>query len=117
MQDISNPPTSRATGKPFNLSPKSLIEHAGSHDSPPAALRPEIAAIWWDVHGDTTHALQIVEEEPGLNAVWVRAYLRRKMGDDAIASYWYAKAIRPKATGSSVAERDMLLKVLIGGTE
>ena len=114
MQEISNPPTSRESAKLARLTPSALLEHAGSHDSPPAGLTPDIEALWWDAHGDTKRALQLVEEEPGLNAVWVRAYLRRKLGDEAIASYWYSKAIRPVAKGSSVTERDVILKVLIG---
>ena len=44
----------------------------------------------------------------------VATAFRRKLGDESIAAYWYAKAIRPVATGSHVAERDLILRVLLG---
>ena len=115
MQEISNFPDAREKEGRELLSPSALLEHAASHDSPPSGLATEIEALWWDAHGDTKHALELVEEEPGLNAVWIRAYLRRKLGDQAIASFWYAKAIRPVAKGSSVSERNLILKVLMRG--
>lgn len=114
MQELSTPPTSAKSKKQLSLTPKGLIDHAQSADTPPEGLAPSIESIWWDAHGDSARALQIVENESGLNSVWVRAYLRRKMGDEAIAAYWYAKAIRPKASGSHVVERDLILKVLLG---
>jgi len=113
MQEISNPPSDRKAGGLSQLTPEALVEHAGSNDSPPGCLSPEIEALWWDAHGDTEHALQLVEEERSLDAVWVRAYLRRKLGDEAIAAYWYAKAIRARAKGSSVSEREAILKILL----
>jgi len=64
--------------------------------------------------GNPVKALEIAEIDTDLNAVWVRAYLRWKVGDDSIAVRWYAKVIRPVATGSHVDERDLILKVPSG---
>ena len=115
MQEISNFPDVRETEDRERLSPSVFLEHAASHDSPPSDLAVEIEALWWDAHGDTERALELLEEEPGLNAVWIRAYVRRKLGDQAIASFWYAKAGRPVARGSSGTERNLILKVVLGG--
>lgn len=104
----------RATKGLSLLSPQNLLEHARTHDSPPPDLPPAIEAIWWDEHGKPERALQVVQDEAGLNAVWVRAYLRRKRGDETTAAYLYAKAIRPKATGCHQVERDRILEVLSG---
>lgn len=99
---------------PAGLSRSGLVEHAQTSATPPEGLPAALLALWWDAHGDPVKALEIAEIDAGLNAVWVRAYLRRKLGDESIAAYWYAKAIRPVATGSHVAERDLILKVLLG---
>lgn len=92
----------------------SFVERARTAAELPAGLPPELKAIWWDARDDLLKALQVVEGEVGLNAVWVRAYLRRRMGDDAIASYWYSKAVRPPASGNFAAERDRMPEILIG---
>jgi hypothetical protein len=96
------------------MTSKRLLEHARKAKVPPKGIPVAIEALWWDVHGDSAKAFELVENEPGLNSVWVRAYLRRKKGDESIAAYWYARAIRPTATGSHAAERDLILKVLLG---
>lgn len=114
MQATTSIRKPRKSGKLSPLTSQRLLEHAQSAEKPPAGLPAALEALWWDAHGDPAKALQIAEEDHGLNAVWVRAYLRRKMGDESIAGYWYAKAIRPVATGSNIAERELILKVLIG---
>jgi hypothetical protein len=91
-----------------------LLDQAQKAKVPPKGLSTAVQALWWDIRGDAAKALELVENEAGLNSVWVRAYLRRKNGDESIAAYWYAKAIRPAATGSHLAERDLILKVLLG---
>jgi len=114
MQATTSPRKKSKSKKPAVLSGAGLIEHAQASDTPPEGLPAALLALWWDAHGDPVKALEIAEIDAGLNAVWVRAYLRRKMGDESIAAYWYAKAIRPVATGSHVVERDLILKVLSG---
>ena len=96
------------------LTPERFLKQAQASEAPPAGLPVELQALWKDVRGESGRALEMIEEEPGLNAVWVRAYLRRKRGDDSIATDLYAKAIRPRASGSSVAEREQILEVLLG---
>jgi hypothetical protein len=113
MQATSSPRKTRKSNKQPKFTAQKLIESAQSADQPPKGLTAAIEALWWDVHDDPAKALEVAEPDSGLNAIWVRAYLRRKRGDDSIAAYLYAKAIRPLATGSHVAERDTILKVLL----
>jgi len=96
------------------LTPERFLEQARANDTPPGSLPIELQALWRDVRGESDRALEMIEEETDLNAVWVRAYLRRKRGDGSIAADLYAKAIRPNASGSCVAERDRILGVLLG---
>lgn len=114
MHATTSLPKTSKSRKPAVLSRVGLIEHAQESRTPPEGIPAAILALWWDAHGDPVKALEIAEIDAGLNAVWVRAYLRRKLGDESIAAYWYAKAIRPVATGSHVAERDLILNVLLG---
>jgi len=114
MQATKTRSKPRKSAKRPPMTSKRLIENAQTAKAPPKGLPAAIEALWWDIHGDAAKALGLVENEPGLNSVWVRAYLRRKKGDESIAAYWYAKAIRPTATGSHIAERDLILRVLLG---
>ncbi|HEY5550404.1 MAG TPA: hypothetical protein VIK52_00845 [Opitutaceae bacterium] len=114
MRAKTSLPKTRKSKKLSPLTAQRLLEHAQSAAAPPGGLPAALEALWWDAHGDPAKAMLIAEADPGLNAVWVRAYLRRKMGDESIASYLYAKAIRPVATGSQVSERELILKVLLG---
>lgn len=114
MQATNPPSKTRRSTKPSSLTAEALVEHAQTADTPPGELPAAILALWWDAHGNPDKALEVAETDSGLNAIWVRAYLRRKHGDDSIAAYLYSKAIRPMATGSHSAERDLILKVLFG---
>jgi hypothetical protein len=114
MQATTSLPEHKKSKKHASLTAEALIGHAQTAEAPPEGLPAAQLALWWDAHGNPDKALEIAEIESGLNAVWVRAYLRRKLGDDSIAAYWYSKAIRPVATGSHAAERDLILKVLLG---
>jgi hypothetical protein len=96
------------------MTPSELLRSAAHDPAPPAGLPPALVALWWDARGETARALESIENEENLNAVWVRAYLRRRLGDEEIAAYWYAKAARPMARGSFQVERDAMLAVLLG---
>jgi hypothetical protein len=58
----------------------------------PAGLHPLLKALWYDANGDWNRAHTIVQGVDGVDAAWVHAYLHRKEGDDANASYWYLRA-------------------------
>jgi hypothetical protein len=49
--------------------------------TPPAALPPLLAALWWDSKGDWSRAHEIAQSVETPDAAWVHAYLHRKEGD------------------------------------
>jgi hypothetical protein len=68
-------------------------------DEPPSLQPATIQALWHDARGDWDRAHQIAQEIDDPDGSWVHAYLHRKEGDLANASYWYRRAgrIRPSA--------------------
>ena len=63
-------------------------------DSPPSEVGPELNALWQDAKGNWDVAHKIAQEISNDYGSWVHAYLHRKKGDDANASYWYSRAGR-----------------------
>jgi len=55
---------------------------------------PPLRALWLDAAGKWEAAHQAIQDDEGLEAAWVHAYLHRKEGDDSNAQYWYARASR-----------------------
>ena len=66
-----------------------------SKSAPPDDLGSLLRALWHDAKGDWSRAHEIVQDEAGHDAAWVHAYLHRKEGDLANASYWYQRAGKP----------------------
>jgi hypothetical protein len=62
----------------------------------PESLDRVLLALWYDARNDWDKAHSIVQEMPGKEAAWIHAYLHRKEGDEANASYWYHRAGKPK---------------------
>ncbi len=90
----------------FNLS-------VASAATPPAGLEPALLALWWDAKGDWERAHRLAQDDPGPNSTWVHAYLHRKEGDETNAAYWYARAVKPVATGPFARERDRIAAALL----
>jgi hypothetical protein len=67
-----------------------------TQDIPPQGLNPLLVALWHDFRGEWDTAHSIAQEIPNNDGSWVHAYLHRKEGDQANASYWYSRAGRPK---------------------
>jgi len=86
-------------------------------DAPPKNVAPELKALWHDARGDWSEAHRIAQDIDDRNGAWVHAYLHRKEGDLANASYWYRHAGRPVATGSLDDEWSALVRVLISSPE
>jgi hypothetical protein len=62
---------------------------------PPAGLTHALAGLWWDAKGDWTRAHESAQQDEGVEGSWVHAYLHRKEGDQANATYWYMRAGKP----------------------
>jgi len=65
-----------------------------SAEAPPQGLNEALQALWWDAKGNWDSAHSCVQADERTRAAWVHAYLHRKEGDLANASYWYGKAGR-----------------------
>jgi hypothetical protein len=63
--------------------------------APPDGAGSLLSALWHDAKGDWKRAHEIVQDEEGVQAAWVHAYLHRKEGDLSNAGYWYRRAARP----------------------
>ena len=74
-----------------------------------------LAALWWVAKGDWTRAHEIVQDEAGVDAAWVHAYLHRVEGDLGNAGYWYRRAGKAVASGPVEAEWDSIVSALLQG--
>lgn len=63
-------------------------------DTPPDALNPALAALWYDANGDWERAHTILQADDSEDGAWVHAYLHRVEGDLNNAGYWYRRANR-----------------------
>jgi hypothetical protein len=63
---------------------------------PPAAMSAALQALWQDARGDWARAHTLAQEDLTADGAWVHAYLHRKEGDLANATYWYARAGRSR---------------------
>jgi hypothetical protein len=77
---------------------------------------PLLRAIRLALDGDWEAAHQIAQADPSADAAWVHAWLHRIEGDDANAGYWYRRAGRSHAKGSTAEEGDAIAGALGGNT-
>jgi hypothetical protein len=80
----------------------------------PPETGPALRALWQDRRGDWDGAHDLAQEAGGRDGAWVHAYLHRKEGDEMNASYWYARAGRPVATGDLGVEWEAIARALLG---
>ncbi len=79
----------------------------------PAGLSEPLRALWLDARGSWDEAHEAAQAEGGRDGAWVHAYLHRKEGDVMNASYWYARAGQPAASGELAAEREAIARALL----
>jgi hypothetical protein len=77
---------------------------------PPAA--PLLRALWLGLRGEWTAAHEIAQAHEGADAAWVHAWLHRIEGDEANAAYWYRRAGKPVAHGSTDVEGETIAQAL-----
>jgi hypothetical protein len=82
---------------------------------PAPGIAPPLAALWWAAKGDWDKAHAIVQDEGGVDAAWVHAYLHRVEGDLGNAGYWYRRAGKPVASGPVETEWDKVVSALLQG--
>ncbi len=84
-----------------------------ANPAPPRELAAPLTALWWAKKGDWEKAHRIVMDETGQNAAWVHAYLHRIEGDTGNATYWYAQARKPVASGDIDVEWIAMIDALL----
>jgi hypothetical protein len=85
----------------------------GSAAAPPAGLGDALQALWFDAQGDWDKAHEHAQNDHTRAGSWVHAYLHRKEGDVSNAGYWYTRAARPLAEGSSGEEWQAIARELL----
>jgi hypothetical protein len=81
--------------------------------APAPGISPTLAALWWAAKGDWSKAHAMVQDDEGVDAAWVHAYLHRVDGDLGNAGYWYRQAGKPVASGPVEAEWDRVVSALL----
>lgn len=84
-----------------------------AQEAPPEELNPLLTAMWHDFRGDWDSAHSLAQDVPTSDGSWVHAYLHRKEGDPANASYWYSRAGKPKPDISLEKEWEQISRVLL----
>jgi hypothetical protein len=82
---------------------------------PPQGVSAPLAALWWAAKGDWNKAHVLVQPQVGAAASWVHAYLHRREGEMGNAAYWYRRADKPYAKGSSEEEWEQVVAELLAG--
>ena len=82
--------------------------------APAPELAAPLAALWWAAKGGWDEAHRIVQDEATADAAWVHAYLHRVEGDLGNAGYWYRRASKPVAAGSTETEWEGIAAALLG---
>ncbi len=88
-----------------------------SEPAPAANVAPPLAALWWAGKGDWKKAHEIAQDENGMAASWVHAYLHRVEGDLGNAGYWYRQARQPVATVPLETEWERIVSTLLQGEQ
>ena len=83
-----------------------------SSAAPAPGIAPPLAALWWAAKGDWTKAHEIVQDDEGVDAAWVHAYLHRVEDDLGNAGYWYRRAGKSVASGPLEAEWEKIVSAL-----
>ncbi len=82
--------------------------------APRAGLKRPLAALWHLRKGDWNAAHELVQQDEGEpRHDWVHALLHRIEGDAGNAAYWYRRAKKPVATGSTDDEWGVIVDALL----
>jgi len=95
---------------------RATFERSLAESAPPAEAPPPLAALWWLRNDDWNRAHSIAQDVPGAGGAAVHALLHRIEGDLPNAAYWYDRAGRPPATGSTDDEWHALVDALLEGS-
>ncbi|MBI1244354.1 MAG: hypothetical protein GC202_05050 [Alphaproteobacteria bacterium] len=82
--------------------------------TPPAGLSRPLVALWHVGRGDWDAAHKLAQQDEGEPLHdWVHAHLHRVEGDLGNAGYWYRRAGKSTATGSTDAEWAAIVEAML----
>jgi len=81
-----------------------------TNPNPPAAMKPELKALWYDGKEDWHQAHEVAQEKNTAGYCLIHAYLHRKEGDNWNANYWYQRAGRKMPSTSLEQEWENLVQ-------
>lgn len=84
-----------------------------SQPTPPKGISTVLQALWVDAQGDWDGAHQLAQSVSDSSGAWVHAYLHRKEGDLANASYWYSRAGQSMSNLSLSEEWENIARALL----
>ena len=90
-----------------------MTERLQDRVGPPPA--PLLHALWLGLRGEWASAHEIVQAKGGADAAWIHAWLHRIEGDGPNAAYWYRRAGKAVAEGSTDAEGEAIAQALSAG--
>ena len=79
-------------------------------NNPPASLSIYLKALWLDANNNWLAAHDLINHLMDTDAAIIHAYLHRKEGDIANATYWYNIARKPVCSLSIMDEWIILVK-------
>jgi hypothetical protein len=86
-----------------------------NQQTPPDELNAALKALWVEAKGNWDRAHSIAQSDSSADGSWVHAYLHRKEGDLANASYWYSRAGRTLPDVSLEEEWENIARALLAG--
>jgi hypothetical protein len=84
-----------------------------NQESAPPGISPALKAMWEDGRGNWSTAHSIAQDIDDRIGSWIHAYLHRKEGDLANASYWYRRAGQPVAHDALQDEWTRIVSALL----
>ena len=84
-----------------------------TNPNPPADIKPELKALWYDGKEDWHQAHEVAQEKNTPGYCLIHAYLHRKEGDQWNANYWYQQAGRKMPSISLEQEWENIAKELL----
>ena len=82
----------------------------------PTHLDKPLQALWQDGNNAWAKAHEIAQAIDSIDGAWVHAYLHRKEGDYANASYWYRQAGKTMPSSSLTVEWEQIANTLLAAT-
>ena len=73
-------------------------------EAPPVHLSVPLASLWWMMKGDWKRAHECAQGDKTSGGALVHAYLHRVEGDLSNARYWYNRAGKEPAAGTTAEE-------------